>query len=252
MDGGGGLGVVEVQGDGDGGGGGGGGGGLGEEGARVGLGPGEEEDHGGGVLGGGGADGGEDAFEVVLRFLIGVSWEGGEGVGAQDGEDWKGIEGVGWQSRRTMAAQLAWSRGKLVGENFKGTTHNADASDAILSLGSLSQHDIGFVLRQVKLRLFGTWFRHVGAWRAGQRHNCWLVEVVPTSSRYRWWRSHDDGMGPSNLEAIAEEMPIAHIKFCIHTVQHTRLHNSTNASSPHDDSHNGDIYYRTCKSASCQ
>ena len=30
------------------------------------MGPGEEEDHGWGAFGGGGADGGEDAFEVVL------------------------------------------------------------------------------------------------------------------------------------------------------------------------------------------
>ena len=71
VDGGGGLGVVEVEGYGDGGGAGGGGGGLGEEGGGVGLGPGEEEDHGGGGLGGRGADGGEDAFKVVLG---GVSW----------------------------------------------------------------------------------------------------------------------------------------------------------------------------------
>lgn len=65
-DGGGGLGVVEVQGYGDGRRGGGGGGGLGEEGGGVGLRPGEEEDHGGRGLCGRGADGGEDAFEVVL------------------------------------------------------------------------------------------------------------------------------------------------------------------------------------------
>lgn len=72
----GGLGVVEVEGYGDGGVAGGGGGGLGEEGGGVGLGPGEEEDHGGGVFGGRGADGGEDAFEVVLWVGRGglVSW----------------------------------------------------------------------------------------------------------------------------------------------------------------------------------
>lgn len=69
MDGVGGLGVVEVEGDGDGGVAGSGGGGLGEEGGGVCLGPGEEEDHGWRAFGGGGADGGEDAFEVVLGRL---------------------------------------------------------------------------------------------------------------------------------------------------------------------------------------
>ena len=46
VDGGGGLRVVEMQGDGDGGRAGSSGSGLGEEGGRVGLGPGKEEDHG--------------------------------------------------------------------------------------------------------------------------------------------------------------------------------------------------------------
>ena len=58
--------MVEVKGYRDGGFTAGGGSGLGKEGGGVGLGPGEEEDHGGGGLGCCGADGGEDAFEIVL------------------------------------------------------------------------------------------------------------------------------------------------------------------------------------------
>ena len=67
VDRGGGLCVVEVDGYGDRGGAGGFGGGGREDGGAVGLGPGEEEEHGGGAFGGCGADGREDAFEVVLR-----------------------------------------------------------------------------------------------------------------------------------------------------------------------------------------
>ena len=68
MDRGGGLRVVEVDGYGDRGGAGGFEGGGGEDGGAVGLGPGEEEEHGGRAFGGGGADGCENAFEVVLRW----------------------------------------------------------------------------------------------------------------------------------------------------------------------------------------
>ena len=64
----GGLRVVEVHGYGDWNGAGGVRGGRGEDGLAVGLGPGEEEDHGGRALCGSGPDGREDAFEVVLRW----------------------------------------------------------------------------------------------------------------------------------------------------------------------------------------
>lgn len=96
VDGGGGLGVVEVEGYGYRGVAGGGGGGLGEEGGGVGLGPGEEEDHGWGGLCGCGADGGEDAFEVVLGLgerdvSCGVWWGGWRWVGRRQGRrGWSG------------------------------------------------------------------------------------------------------------------------------------------------------------------
>lgn len=39
------------------------------------------------------------------------------------------------------------------GRSWFGETHDTDASDAILPLSSLSQHDIGFVLGQVEFWL---------------------------------------------------------------------------------------------------
>lgn len=106
MDGGGGLGVVEVESYGDLGGARGGSGGLREEGVGVVLGPGKEEDHGGGAFGGGGADGGEDAFEVVLGAgeLAGGKgwWVGGGDRDAEAGE--------------TVVWEEGWRVGLKVGE----------------------------------------------------------------------------------------------------------------------------------------
>lgn len=155
--------MVEVEGDGDGGGAGGGGGGLGEEGGGVGLGPGEEEDHCWGAFGGGGADGGEDAFEVVLMVSteeMSMRMEklgrfGGIGV---VGEERRGLMGEGF-----WGEDAATGCARLASRDGCGDTHNADARNAVFALSSLLQHDIGFVLGQVELGILGCWFCHAGS-----------------------------------------------------------------------------------------
>lgn len=153
MDGVGGLGVVEVEGYGDGGGGGGSGGGLGEEGAGVGLGPGEEEEHGWGAFCGRGADGGEDAFEVVLwvgkrvfSWVEGV-WVDLEAAREVESDNSEGNRRGNWW--KVVCREGPWAT------NVKEETHDTDARYGILSLSSPSQHDICFVLGEVELGLLG-------------------------------------------------------------------------------------------------
>ena len=68
-----------------------------------------------------------------------------------------------------------------------GDTHNADARDAILALRSLPEHDIGFVLGEVELRLLACRFYHVGSWTVDKCDGRALTssDVVNEVVRYR-------------------------------------------------------------------
>ena len=75
-------------------------------------------------------------------------WEGLAGGWTLEGlEIAMGRRGVGWKCREQ------WVEG-LEGKNARGT-HDTDASDTVLTLGSLLQHDIGFVLGQVGFGFLG-------------------------------------------------------------------------------------------------
>lgn len=49
---------------------------------------------------------------------------------------------------------------RVIGER---EPHDTDACNGVFALGSFSQHDIGFVLGEVELRLLRCWFCHAGS-----------------------------------------------------------------------------------------
>lgn len=67
-------------------------------------------------------------------------------------------------------------------ECLLGGTHDADARDGILALGSFAQHDVCFVLGEVELGLLGCWVGHVGRRDAQLIAEPWLAMGVPVSS----------------------------------------------------------------------
>lgn len=165
--------MVEVDGYGDGGGAGGFGGGGGEDGGAVGLGPGEEEEHGGGAFGGGGSDGCEDAFEVVLRGRGLVGWGRGGWNFERGGRG--GVESIGSNNWNRMVSAEEDRHATI--KTLQRKAHHTNTWYGVTTLRRLRKHDVCFILAKIVL--------HLLRWRS-VRHGVspssglWLAEAIAT------------------------------------------------------------------------